>query len=72
MFLNYGRNPFVQKIEDPNNRIYYRFRFRGEEVCITLSPDPPYISLCVDGNGRQQWLKEATPILDKQCEVNYL
>ncbi|XP_076088059.1 uncharacterized protein LOC143058459 [Mytilus galloprovincialis] len=71
MFLNYGRNPFVQKNEYPNNRIDYRFKFRGEEVCITLVHGSQYTSLCVGGNGGQTWWDKASRILDKQCEVNY-
>lgn len=56
---SYDRNPFVQKNEN-NGRTVYNFKFRGEEVCITIPLQPG--TLCVEGNGRKIWCKEATCI----------
>ncbi|CAG2205356.1 unnamed protein product [Mytilus edulis] len=70
MSLNYGRNHFVQKNEYPYNRIdyIYRFKFRGEGVCITLIHGTQYTSLSVGGNGGQTWWDKASRFLDKQCK----
>ncbi|CAG2195129.1 unnamed protein product [Mytilus edulis] len=73
MSLNYGRNPFVQK-NDINNENVYRFKFRGKDVCITLTQChhvlymKDILYMHVDGNGKTEWCDAATPILDKQCE----
>ncbi|XP_063412699.1 uncharacterized protein LOC134695391 [Mytilus trossulus] len=67
MSLNYDPNQFVQK-KEIDNEIVYSFKFRGEDVDLTLSPDAPYGSLQVDGKGGDTWWNEAHSILDKQCE----